>query len=61
MDLLLPRHQVGDAARVAPVDNMSVVLAALFGVVLLGERLSLPNWFGVGFIAAEAALVTCKD
>jgi transporter family protein len=39
---------------------LSVVLVALFGVVLLGERLSLPNWLGVGFIAAGAALVAYK-
>jgi bacterial/archaeal transporter family protein len=52
--------KLGDAARVAPVDKMSVVLVALFGAVLLGERLSLPNWLGVGFIAAGAALVAYK-
>ena len=52
--------KLGDAARVAPVDKLSVVLVALFGVVLLGERLSLPNWLGVGFIAAGAVLVAYK-
>ena len=52
--------KLGDAARVAPIDKLSVVLVALFGVVLLGERLSLPNWLGVGFIAAGAALVANK-
>ena len=52
--------KLGDAARVAPVDKMSVVLVALFGAVLLGERLSLPNWLGIGFIAAGAALVAYK-
>ena len=30
------------AIWVTPVDKMSVVLVALFGAVLLGERLSLP-------------------
>jgi bacterial/archaeal transporter family protein len=52
--------KLGDAARVAPVDKLSVVLVALFGAVLLGERLSLPNWLGVSFIAAGAALVAYK-
>jgi len=52
--------KLGDAARVAPIDKLSVVLVALFGAVLLGERLSLPNWLGVGFIAAGAALVAYK-
>jgi len=52
--------KLGDAARVAPVDKLSVVLVALFGAVLMGERLSLPNWLGVGFIAAGAALVAYR-
>jgi len=31
--------KLGDAARVAPLDKLSVVLVALFAVVFLGERL----------------------
>lgn len=49
--------KLGDAARVAPVDKLSVVLVAVFGVALLGERLSTANWLGVLLIAAGAALV----
>jgi bacterial/archaeal transporter family protein len=49
--------KLGDAARVAPIDKLSVVLVALFGVALLGERLSLPNWLGVVLIAIGAVLV----
>src|SRR3954451_20607560 len=49
--------KLGDAARVAPIDKLSVVLVALFGVVFLGERLSLQNWLGVAFIATGAVLV----
>ncbi|WP_134494484.1 EamA family transporter [Microvirga pakistanensis] len=52
--------KLGDAARVAPIDKMSVVLVALFGVAFLGERLSLPNWLGVAFIAAGAVLVAYR-
>ncbi|GJE58356.1 EamA family transporter [Methylobacterium trifolii] len=48
---------LGDAARVAPLDKLSVVLVAVFGVALLGEHLSLPNWIGIGLIALGAALV----
>src|SRR5262245_30834931 len=33
--------QVGDAARVAPVDKLSVVLVAIFGVLFLSEQLSV--------------------
>lgn len=52
--------KLGDAARVAPIDKLSVVLVAVFGVVFLGERLSAPNWLGVAFIAAGAVLVAWK-
>jgi transporter family protein len=52
--------KVGDAARVAPIDKMSVVLVAIFGVFFLGEQLALPNWLGVALIAAGAILVAYK-
>jgi bacterial/archaeal transporter family protein len=52
--------KLGDAARVAPIDKLSVVLVAIFGVAFLGERLSLPNWAGVALIAAGAVLVAVK-
>lgn len=52
--------KVGDAARVAPIDKLSVVLVAVFGVTFLGERLSGPNWLGIALIAAGAVLVAYK-
>ncbi len=52
--------KIGQAAQVAPIDKLSVVLVALFGVVFLGERLSAPNWLGVGLIAAGAVLVAYR-
>jgi bacterial/archaeal transporter family protein len=52
--------QIGDAARVAPIDKLSVVLVALFGVTFLGERLSGANWLGVALIAAGAILVAYR-
>ncbi|TIP22965.1 MAG: EamA family transporter [Mesorhizobium sp.] len=52
--------KLGDAARVAPIDKLSVVLVAVFGVVFLREQLSLPNWLGVSLIAAGAVLVAYK-
>lgn len=33
-------HRVGDAARLSPVDKVSVVFVALFATVFLGESLS---------------------
>ena len=52
--------QIGDAARVAPIDKLSVVLVALFGVMFLGERLAALNWAGVALIAAGAVLVAWR-
>ncbi|MEZ5823376.1 MAG: EamA family transporter [Geminicoccaceae bacterium] len=52
--------QLGDAARVAPVDKLGVVLVALFGVLFLGEQLTLPNWLGIALIATGAVLVAWK-
>ena len=49
--------QLGPASRVAPIDKLSVVLVALAGALLLGERLSLGAWLGVGLIAAGAVCV----
>lgn len=51
---------LGDAARVAPLDKLSVVLVAIFGAAVLGESLTLPNWLGVGLIAAGAVLVAYR-
>ena len=52
--------KLGDAARVAPIDKLSVVLVAVFGVLFLGERLSGANWAGVALIAAGAVLVAYR-
>lgn len=49
--------KLGDAARVAPIDKLSVVFVAVLGALLLGEKLSLLNWMGVALIAGGAVLV----
>jgi transporter family protein len=49
--------KLGNVAQVAPIDKLSVVLVAVFGVVFLGEELSLSHWAGVALIAAGALLV----
>ena len=49
--------KIGNAAQVAPVDKLSVVLVAVFAAVFLGEKLPLLGWLGVSLIAAGAALV----
>lgn len=52
--------QFGDAARVAPIDKLSVVLVAIAGVAFLGEQLELHHWIGVLLIASGAVLVAMK-
>ncbi|MGB3830817.1 MAG: EamA family transporter [Mesorhizobium sp.] len=52
--------KLGQAAQVAPIDKLSVVLVAVFGAVFLGERLSGTNWLGVALIAAGAVLVAYR-
>ena len=52
--------KLGPASLVAPIDKLSVVLVALFGVLFLGERLTGVNWLGVAFIAAGAILVAYR-
>jgi transporter family protein len=52
--------KLGPASLVAPIDKLSVVLVAVFGVLFLGERLTGVNWLGVAFIAAGAILVAYK-
>lgn len=53
--------KIGDAARVAPIDKLSVVLVAVFGVLLLGEKLSVANWLGVAMIGGGAVLVAYQS
>lgn len=52
--------KLGQAAQVAPIDKLSVVLVAVFGVLFLGERLSGPNWLGICLVAAGAVLVAYR-
>ena len=52
--------KLGNASQVAPIDKLSVVLVAVFGVMFLGEKLTVPNWIGVFLIAAGALLVSLK-
>ena len=52
--------KLGPATLVAPIDKLSVVLVALFGVVFLGERPSFNGWLGIALIAAGAVLIAFK-
>src|ERR1700756_3637648 len=49
--------KLGNAAQVAPIDKLSVVMIAILGVVALGEKLWAVNRSGVMLVAGEAILV----
>jgi transporter family protein len=52
--------KLGPATLVAPIDKLSVVLVALFGVAFLGERPSWNGWLGIALISAGAVLIAIK-
>jgi len=49
--------QIGQAAQVAPVDKLSVVLVAVFAYAFLGERPSLQEWLGITLVAGGVLLI----
>jgi len=51
---------LGQAAEVAPVEKISVVFVAIFGVWFLGENLSIRAWLGVGLITAGVVFIAIR-
>jgi transporter family protein len=49
--------KLGNAAQVAPIDKLSVVLVAIFGALFLSEKLTALGWLGVLLIGGGAVLV----
>jgi transporter family protein len=52
--------KVGDAAKVAPVDKLSLLLVAVFAVVFLHERPSLREWTGIAMVGAGVLVLAIK-
>lgn len=52
--------KLGQAAQVTPIDKLSVVLVAIFGVVFLGERLTGLGWLGIALIGSGAVLIALE-
>jgi transporter family protein len=49
--------QMGEAAQVAPVDKLSVVVAMVLAVLVLGEQLSWQQWVGGALIVTGAVVL----
>ncbi len=52
--------QLGPAAKVAPVDKLSVVFVILFAVLFLDEKAGWSTWLGGLLILAGAALLAWR-
>lgn len=52
--------KLGNAAQVAPIDKLSVVMVAIIAALFLGEKLSVVNWVGVALIGIGAVLVAVQ-
>lgn len=52
--------KLGEVSRVAPIDKLSIVFVAIFGVLFLGERLNLANWAGVAMVIGGVLLLAFK-
>jgi transporter family protein len=49
--------KMGDAAKVAPVDKLSVVLVAIVATIFLGEKLTVTGWLGVVLVMIGTVLI----
>ncbi len=52
--------QIGEAAKVAAVDKLSVVLVAVFAFAFLGERPAIREWIGILLVAVGVFLLAYK-
>jgi len=49
--------QLGQVAKVAPIDKLSVVAAMLLSITFLGERLSVRGAIGAALIVSGAVVL----
>lgn len=52
--------KIGNAAKVAPVDKLSVVRVAVFAVIFLGERPMIKDWLGILLVAGGVVMLGLK-
>lgn len=49
--------QLGDAAKVAPIDKLSVVVAIILAALFLGEQTTWRHWIGAGLIVSGSIII----
>ncbi len=49
--------KLGDAAAVSAVDKLSLAMVAIVSVMVLGEKLTTPQWIGVLLVIVGAVLI----
>ncbi|HTI99165.1 MAG TPA: EamA family transporter [Dongiaceae bacterium] len=52
--------QLGDVAKVAPVDKLSLLLAAVLAVIFLHERPAAKDWVGILLVGAGVVVLGLK-
>jgi bacterial/archaeal transporter family protein len=52
--------KAGEAAKVAPVDKLSVVLVAVFAFTFLGERPAPREWLGIALVALGVLVLSFR-
>ena len=52
--------QLGDVSKVAPIDKLSVVVAMVLAIALLGEKLSVRGGIGAGLIVVGAIVLAWR-
>lgn len=53
--------QLADVSKVGPIDKLSMPFGILLAVLLLGERPSALNWFGIALVVVGAFLASIKS
>ncbi len=49
--------KLGEAAKVVPIEKLTIVFVAVFGVVFLHERLSAMGWLGLAMVGTGAVVI----
>ena len=49
--------QIGDASKVIVIDKFSIVLVAIFAVIVLGEKTLLKDWIGITLVTTGLILI----